>query len=130
MARSLLDRQLGRVRVRLFLTSSLTWLVWSWLTAVLVAACWVLVQPWVLPGAAELSRWVVTGGLVALASIVAVVLAVRQAPSPVAAALALDDRFGLKERVTTSRTLTEAEAATPAGQDRKSTRLNSSHLGT
>ncbi len=116
MAQSLLDRQLTRVRVRLFLSSLLTLLAWSWLTAVLLAACCILIQPWVLPGAAENARWLLAGGLGALATLIAVALTIRRAPSLVGASLALDERFGLKERVTTSRTLSEAEVDSPAGQ--------------
>jgi hypothetical protein len=115
MARSLVDRQIARARRRLFFTSLLTLLAWSWLAAVLAAACWVLVQPRVAPAALAL-RWHVAAGLAGVASALAVALAVRRAPSPVAAALALDERFGLKERVTTSRTLAPDEAATPAGK--------------
>src|SRR5262249_8667129 len=42
--------------------------------------------------------------------------AMLRAPSKLAAALFLDERFGLKERVTTSLTLAPEEEASPAGQ--------------
>lgn len=116
MARTVVDRQLARVRGRLFLSSLLLMLAWAWLIAVGVAAAFVLVQPWAVPGADESLRWAVAGGLMAVATVVAAVLACRHAPTPVQAALALDERFALKERVTTSMTLGEDEAATPAGQ--------------
>lgn len=116
MARTI-DRQLSRVRTRLVLSSLLTLLAWCWLAAVGLAAAWVVAQPFVLrDGAPAGLAWMVTGGLLALATLVAITLAVRRAPSAVSAALALDARFGLQERVTTSMTLGDAEANSPAGQ--------------
>ena len=44
------------------------------------------------------------------------VLTWLRAPSSLAAALELDERFGLRERVTTLLTLTEEQAQSPAGQ--------------
>ena len=46
----------------------------------------------------------------------AVIVAVLRAPSKLAAALSLDEKFGLKERVTTTLTLAPDEEASPAGQ--------------
>ncbi len=116
MARTVLDRQLTRARRRLFLGSLLTLMAWSVLAALLLAAGWVAVQPWVFPGGSGVLRWYAAGGLVAVAVVVALTLSLRRAPSPVTAALALDERFGLKERVTTARTLAAGEAETPAGK--------------
>jgi hypothetical protein len=113
---ALLDRQLARVRRRLFLETLLALLAWLWLGALLGAAGWLLVQPYVLAETPLEHRWAAAGGLVALASALAIVLAVLHRPSPVVAALALDARFGLKERVTSSLTLSPQEAISPAGQ--------------
>ena len=60
-------------------------------------------------------RWAVFGGLAGAGSVLAVVLAVLATPSRVAAALALDERFNLKERVTTTLMLSEAERAFARG---------------
>src|SRR5262249_10388299 len=55
-------------------------------------------------------------GLAGAGTLLALVLAFVLRPSPVSAALSLDERFNLKERVVTSLTLTPAEAVSPAGQ--------------
>src|SRR5207302_1584448 len=54
--------------------------------------------------------------VVPLHSLAGLALAVRLAPSPLTVALSLDERFGLKERVTTSLLLAPEQAASPAGQ--------------
>jgi hypothetical protein len=113
---SALARQVRRVRRRLFLGSLLALAAWGWVAALAVAAGWFLAQPWLLPSAEPWVRWAVLGGLVGAGSLAGVVLAICRAPSPIAAALSLDERFALKERVTTALTLAPDEAATPAGQ--------------
>ncbi|MHB1421843.1 MAG: hypothetical protein ACYC3I_01335 [Gemmataceae bacterium] len=111
-----LDRQLGRVRRRLFLQILLRTLVWCWLASFACAVSWFLAEPFAVPGASPSLRWTVADGLLGMFTIVAVALAVRRAPSRIAAALALDEHFHLKERVTTALTLSQAELASPAGQ--------------
>ncbi|MFN4258673.1 MAG: hypothetical protein ACK4RK_05205 [Gemmataceae bacterium] len=112
---SLLHRQIGRVSRRLFLQTLLGFLAMSWTVAVLVSVIWFLAQPLLLPMAADGLRWLVLGGLLGVATVTAVVLARLRAPSRVASALALDEKFQLKERVTTSLTLTPEQAQSPAG---------------
>jgi hypothetical protein len=104
------------VRRRLFLQGLLKALVGSWLGALVLSAGWFLVEPYLRPDAASWLRWAIAGGIAAFATLLAVVLSARRTPSRVAAALALDERFNLKERVTTSLTLSEVERASPAGQ--------------
>src|SRR5207244_10574006 len=65
-------------------------------------------RPWV--------DWAVGDGAFALATLIAVGLALRKAPSAVDAALSLDQRFNLRERVTTSLTMRADEQASSAGQ--------------
>ena len=72
--------------------------------------------PLVFAGLSEVVRWSVVGGIALMGTVGAVALAVSRAPSPVFAALALDERFGLKERVTSTLTLGDELAATPAGK--------------
>src|SRR5437660_1431550 len=110
------DRQVARVRRRLFLGALLRLLALCWAGALALGAVWFLVQPVLLPWVAEPVRWYVLGGIAGAATLAAFVLAWRWRPSPVAAALSLDERFNLKERVVTSVTLTSTEAASPAGQ--------------
>ena len=117
MARSsaTLDRQVARVRRRLFLQKLMATWAGCWIVALTLAAAWFLVEPYALPDAVAWLRWAVFGGLAGAGSVLAVVLAVLATPSRVAAALALDERFNLKERVTTTLMLSEAERALPAG---------------
>jgi hypothetical protein len=110
-----LDRQLARARRRLFLQTLLEVLAWGWVGALALTAGWFLAQPWLVPDAPAWYRWAVLAGTAGAAALGAVALAVLRRPSPVAAALALDERFHLKERVTTSLTLGPEEAASPAG---------------
>ncbi len=109
-----LERQVARVRRRLFLQNLLVLLVWAWAGALAVGVAWFLAQPYVLRDALPWYRWAVLGGAVGLATLGAVALAVWRRPSPVVAALSLDERFGLKERATTALTLPEREAQTAA----------------
>jgi hypothetical protein len=109
-----LDRQVARVRRRLFLQNLLLLLVWAWAGALAVGVAWFLAQPYLLRDALPWYRWAVLGGAAGVATLGAVALAVWRAPSLVVAALSLDERFGLKERATTALTLPEREAQTAA----------------
>jgi hypothetical protein len=115
-ALSPLDRQIARVGRRLFYQTLANQLVGCWTAALILTAGWFFLQPLVLPALAGEARWAISGGLVGLASVLSLILALRRAPSRVAAALALDERFGLKERVTTALTLPPDQAATPAAE--------------
>jgi hypothetical protein len=111
-----LDRQVARARRRLFLQTLLSMLVRGWLAAVVLAAAWFLAEPYWKPDAAPWLRWTIVGGLVGATTILSLVFAALRAPSRIAAALALDERFHLKERVTTALTLSGTELASSAGQ--------------
>src|SRR5436190_3218226 len=107
---SFVDRQVSPVRRRLTLEVLLRALVWSWTVALLLTAVWFGVQlavayrfndaPSVRP-LVEFPRWIVIAGALLVATVVAGVLTWRRAPSRLTAALALDERFQLKERTTT-----------------------------
>jgi hypothetical protein len=111
-----LERQLGRVRRRLFLQTLLQSLVWCWLASLACAVGWFLAEPFAVPAAAPSLRWTVAGSFIGGFAVLAILLAIRRAPSRIAAALALDERFQLKERITTSLTLSQTELESPAGQ--------------
>jgi hypothetical protein len=118
MARATLPpvkRQLHRVRRRLFLQTLVNSLAFAWIIALVVAACWITIQPHLFPFATQLMRWGIAGGGLVLSTIAAIIAAFAWRPSPVDAALAFDERFGLKERITTSLTLSDPQAASPAG---------------
>src|SRR5438128_4410180 len=109
-------RQVAKASRRLFTQALLDALVWCWSGALLVSALWFVAQPWLLPPTEAWLRWAVAGGAFVAASVLALSMAVRRAPSHVYAALELDQRFHLKERVTSSLTLTPDLEATAAGQ--------------
>ena len=113
---STLLRHIGRVRRRLFLGSLLSLLAWFWAGALALSAGWFFAQPFVVADAPDWLRWAVLGGLTGLATLAAVFLALRKTPNQVTAALALDERFGLRERVTTSLTLAPDETGSPAAR--------------
>jgi len=111
-----LRKQVGRVGRRLFLQTLLDCLAWCWAVALVVSVCWFLAQPFLVASPPEWLRWAVAGGALGVCTLAAVVLAFLWSPSRLVTALALDERFNLKERVTTSLTLTPALEHTPAGQ--------------
>jgi uncharacterized coiled-coil DUF342 family protein len=111
-----LQRQIARVSRRLFLQTMLGCLLWCWAAALATTAAWFVAQPFLAVTVGDAWRLPIAGGLVGLATLVAMVLAVLKAPPRLAAALLLDEKFGLKERVTTSLTLAPEMAASPAAQ--------------
>ncbi len=111
-----LDQQIKRVRRRLFLQTLLDTLAWSWAIALLLSAVWYLVEPRVIAHAATWLTWTVTAGALGLGALVSLMIAWLVAPTPLMAALALDQRFNLKERVTTSIGMSEPQAETSAGR--------------
>ncbi|HXG11550.1 MAG TPA: hypothetical protein VNK04_17480 [Gemmataceae bacterium] len=117
MARSTsspLERQVAHVGRRLFMQVFLDRLFGCWTGALVLSAVWFLVQPFVVPAPSDWLRWAVAGGAVGAATVLALLWAVLRRPSPVLAALALDEKFALRERVTTSLTLPPHQANTPA----------------
>ena len=111
-----LHRQLARVSRRLFLQRLVDALAWCWTGALVLAAGWLLVEPLIPGERADWVRWAVAGGIGLAGTMLAVLVAVLRAPNRLEAALTLDERFGLKERVTTSLTLDQHTASLPAGQ--------------
>jgi hypothetical protein len=111
-----LHKQVSRVSRRLFLQGFVDVLAWCWAGALVLAAAWLLAEPLIPGQRAEWVRWAVPGGVGLAATVLAVVLAILRKPDRLSAALTLDERFNLKERVTTSLTLDRHTAALPAGQ--------------
>jgi septal ring factor EnvC (AmiA/AmiB activator) len=111
--RTPVQRQIARVHRRLILQTLLTHVLWCWAGALALSAGWFLVEPFLVPAPPGWLRPVASGGAVAIATLLGVVLAILRAPRRLDAALLLDERFGLKERVTTSLTLTPENERTP-----------------
>lgn len=88
----------------------------AWGCALALTLAWFAVEPAVVPGAPPYLKWAVLGGLVGLGTLLAILLARRAAPSRLTAALALDQRFGLQERVTTALSLAPHDQSSAAGQ--------------
>jgi hypothetical protein len=83
--------------------------------AFLTTAGWFLVQPYLLGAVLPDWRWPVALILFLIASGLSFARARQQTPSRERAALAIDERFGFKERITTALSLSPDQCASPAG---------------
>jgi len=110
------QRQLSRARRRLFLQVLLDHVARCCTGALALASVWFLAEPYLINDPPNELRWSAAGGLLVGGGVIAMLLAGLRRPTLVNAALALDERFGLKERVTTSFLLTSGQSTTPAGQ--------------
>lgn len=115
-ARTVVERQVRRARRRLVAQIFLENLLLSGAVALLLAGVWFLIRPFAFASLGEDALWQVPAGLLAIAAVAACVRTWLQAPGRIAAALEIDERFLLRERVTTVLTLTPAQLASPAGQ--------------
>src|SRR6266404_219859 len=111
----LLQTQIRHAYRRLQVQSLLNALVWCWAGAIFLAAGWCLLEPWILTSAKPILRWQIAAGLFVAGTLTAFVVGWKRAPSLVTAALSIDERFGLRERVTTSLTLAPEQANSAAG---------------
>jgi hypothetical protein len=108
-----LEKQVRRVMRRLNFQQFVEVLVWCWVVSLSLALCWIfaekiwrpIVEPW----------WLTVVGSLGLGLVAAVGIWVFKRPSQVEAAVALDQAFGLKERVSTTLTLPSELRDTPAG---------------
>ena len=111
-----LERSIARVRRRLF---GDRWLHAAGLgtTAGLGAGlAWFLAEPWVLESPPEQFRWIVLGTTTGLGWLAGTAWSIATRPSRETAALELDRRFTLHERVTTALGLPVQDRETPAGR--------------
>jgi len=111
-----LETRVRQARRRLLTQTLLNRLGLGWGCALAVGLLWFLLEPVVVPGSPASLKWAVLGSAAGVATIAAVWATVRAAPSPLSAALAIDQRFDLKERVTTALSLTPHDQTSPAGQ--------------
>lgn len=111
-----LESRVRQARRRLFTQTLLNRLGLAWGCALALGLVWLLIEPAAAPGAGPYLKWAVVGGLVGAGTVLALWLARRAAPSPLSAALEIDHRFELKERVTTALSLTPHDQSSPAGQ--------------
>lgn len=101
---------------RLFVQNLLNSLAVSWSVALFVGLLVVVFLPGLWPTANAHLKWYLVGGLVAIGTVVGFWLAKRRAPSLSRAALEVDTRFNLKERITTAFGLTPEQLQTAVGQ--------------
>lgn len=114
--RSPLETRVRQARRRLFAQSLMNRVGVAWALALAATVGWFLVEPFAVPAAPDWLRWAVLGGLAGVGTGLALWLARRTAPTPIAAALALDQRFALDERATTALGLLPQDHGSPAGQ--------------
>lgn len=114
--RQMVERQVARVRRRLFVQALLFYLAAGLTAGLVVAAGWMLLEPYAVTDPPAWLRWTVGGSAVGVGLLVAIAMTIRKAPNRQESALSIDERFGLKERIITSFSLTQAELASPAGQ--------------
>ncbi|REK17531.1 MAG: hypothetical protein DWQ37_06095 [Planctomycetota bacterium] len=111
-----LEREVRRVRRRLLLQAFSRHLAWCWFAALLLAAAAIAVGKYRAPMSQQAwaTAWLVSaavGGLLAAAA-----WSYVRRGSATAAAIELDRRLGLKERVSSTLALSEAEQQSPVGQ--------------
>ncbi len=115
-AKTLVEKQITRVRRRLFAHGLAESMLFCWGVGLLCAMAWFLAKPFAFSEAGDDVRFGVPGMLLAVATLAGLTLAWVRRPSRLLASLELDERFGLKERVTTFLTLSDEHIATPVGQ--------------
>jgi hypothetical protein len=119
MTGSPLESRIRQARRRLFSQVLLNRLGLAWGAALALGLVWFLVSPFVLRngGPENLNlKWMILGGAGLLGTALAIWSALRVSPTPLTAALAIDQRFELQERVTTAVGLDPHQQSSPAGQ--------------
>lgn len=113
-----LNDQVRRARRRLILQQFIEVLPWCWFAALLTAALAIgVAKIWPPAGISPMNwAWSWIGGALGLGIVAAILWVVVIRRSALDAALEIDRRFGLKERVSTSLALTSDELETPAGK--------------
>src|SRR5262245_6422962 len=111
-----LESRVRQARRRLLTQSLLNRLGLAWGCALAVGLSWFLVEPLIQLNLPVWTKWAVLSGAAALGTIIACWTTFRRAPTPLTAALAIDQRFDLKERVTTALSLSTEQQTSQAGQ--------------
>src|SRR5438105_3390134 len=99
--RRVIEMRVNRARRRLIIQSLVGQLAVAWAAGLLLTAGWMLAEPHVLASPPDWLWWVVLGGTVGTLMLLAIIQTIRRAPTSSDAALALDERFGLRERAVT-----------------------------
>lgn len=112
-----IKRQVGRAQRRLIGQQFLSIVVWSLFATLLIAAIGLAVPKiWALNLKADVWTWSWIGGGLAVGLVAASIWTYVVRRSSIDAAIELDRRFGLKERVSSTLALNEQERASEVGQ--------------
>jgi septal ring factor EnvC (AmiA/AmiB activator) len=111
-----LEKQLARTRRRLWIQTYLVRTLWCWCGALMLIALWFGVAAFWLQDLGPRQRLGIAGFLFGSATLLGLFLTMFRAPSRLTAALLLDERCDLRERVTTSLLLSPREQPTAAAQ--------------
>lgn len=109
------ELQVRRARHRLLAQNLINHLGFAWGIAWVVAGFCLLVLPFVSPQSSDTFKWSIVVGSTLVGTILAVMKTVRQAPTELDAALAVDLRLGLNERTLTYVSLSPELRKTPIG---------------
>jgi uncharacterized coiled-coil DUF342 family protein len=115
-ARQLIVKQVQRVRRRLLLQVLVESLLIAAALGFLLTTLWFLTRPFAFTWTGDTVRWSVPAALICVSLVGGAVLGWLRRPNLVASSLALDEKFELKERVTTFLTLSPEQLQTTAGQ--------------
>ncbi|MGL6077086.1 MAG: hypothetical protein ACRC8S_23270 [Fimbriiglobus sp.] len=110
-----IHRSVRKARRRLFWQAFVTRWPVTLSAGLSLGAGYIVAEPFLGESLLNGYRWYVVGGFAALGTATAIWWAKRATPSETVAALEVDSRFELRERLTTAVGLTDAERATPAG---------------
>ena len=130
MAVSTIDQAVRTARSRLVRQSFVNGLGLSWAAALALVVAWFVAQPMLFDHPPESLRWIVLGSALALGLIIAVVRTRLSSPTSERVALEIDNRFQLRERITTAVALPSELRNSSAGQalfndaEHKLSRLN------
>ena len=115
MARSSVERVVRSARLRLVVQRLLNDFTSGGAVATALSLVWMLLEPLVLADRPAWLPWAVLASGLAAAGLVAVARTAFHVPSRLAAALAVDERFQLDERLTSALSLPPAVQTTPFG---------------
>lgn len=111
-----IEQIVTKARRRLVLNSILANVGYGLVVGLASGLIWLLAEPWLVESRPDWLRWVVLGSLTGLSVVIAVVFSILRATTRSQAALEVDSRFNLFERVTTVMGLPASELSSSAGQ--------------